>query len=135
MSVSIMSSSEVKQDPVKLHKIGTSLYDSGKYEEAAERFLEASALYDKGKNFFDASYTLFKAEECNFFLKEYDLAVERFMKAADIALEKGYDRFGLGSLEYALDCYKATKKEKDTKAIQLKNKIAEVKKKIESSAF
>lgn len=57
------------------------------------------------------------------------------MKAADIALENGYDRFGLGALEYARDCYKASGREKDTKAVELKNKITEVKKKIEASAF
>jgi hypothetical protein len=87
------------------------------------------------KNFFDASYTLFKAAECSFFLKDYDTAIERFVKSADIALEKGYDRFGLGALEYALDCYKAKGKEKDNKVAELKKKISEVKKKIESSAF
>ena len=129
------SGSEVKADPVKTHKVGTSLYDSGKYEEAMDKFLEASSLYEKVKNFFDASYTLFKAGECNFLLKDYDVAIERFTKAADIALEKGYDRFGLGALEYVLDCYKAMGKEKDNKADELKKKIAEVKKKIEASAF
>ena len=129
------SGSEVKADPVKTHKVGTSLYDSGKYEEAMDKFLEASSLYEKVKNFFDASYTLFKAGECSFLLKDYDVAIERFTKAADIALEKGYDRFGLGALEYVLDCYKAMGKEKDNKADELKKKIAEVKKKIEASAF
>ena len=131
----VSSGSEVKADPVKLHKVGTSLYDSGKFEEAMDKFLEASNLYEKVKNFFDASYTLFKAGECSFLLKDYDVAIERFTKAADIALEKGYDRFGLGALEYALDCYKAMGKEKDNKAAELKKKIAEVKKKIEASAF
>jgi hypothetical protein len=57
------------------------------------------------------------------------------MKAADVALENGYDRFGLGALEYARDCHNAMGKEVDTKAIELKTKIAEVKKKIEASAF
>ena len=127
--------SEAKADPVKLHKAGTSLYDSGKYEEAIDKFLEASSLYEKGKNFFDASYTLFKAGECSFLLKDYDVAIERFMKAADVALEKGYDRFGLGALEYVLDSYKAMGKEKDDKVAELKKKVAEVKKKIEASAF
>jgi tetratricopeptide (TPR) repeat protein len=131
----VSSGSEAKEDPVKLHKVGTSLSDAGKYEEAAEKFLEASALYEKVKNFFDSSYTLFKAAECSFLLKDYDVAVERFIRAAEIALEKGYNRFGLGALEYAMDCYRATGKEKDSKAVELKNKIAEVKKKIEASAF
>jgi len=126
---------EVKEDPVKLHREGTGLYDSGKYKEAIDKFLEASRLYEKVNNFFDSSYMLFKAAECSFFLKDYDTAIERFIKAADIALEKGYDRFGLGALEYALDCYKAVGKEKAKKAVELKKKIAEVKKKLEASAF
>jgi len=131
----LSSGQEIKEDPVKLHKTGTSLYDSGKYKEAIDKFLEASKLYEKVNNFFDASYTLFKAAECSFLLKDYDTATERFVKSADIALEKGYDRFGLGALEYALDCYKATGKEKGKKAAELKKKIAEVKKKLEASAF
>ncbi len=126
---------EIKQDPVRLHKVGTSLYDSGKYQEAAEKFMEASELYGKVKNFFDSSYTLFKAGECSFLLKDYPVAIERFVKAADIAFEKGYDRFGLGSLEYARDCYRAMGKENDPKATELKTKIAQVKKKLEESAL
>ncbi len=131
----VSTGSEDKQDPLKLHKVGTSLYDSGKYEEAAEKFLEASTLYEKVKNYFDASYMLFKAAECSFLLKNYEVATERFMKATNIALEHGYDRFGLGSLEYALDCYKAMGKDEDAKAVELKNKISQVKKKIEASSF
>ena len=65
------SGSKVSEDPVKLHKTGTSLYDSGKYKDAIEKFMEASRLYEKVKNFFDASYTLFKAAECSFLLKDY----------------------------------------------------------------
>jgi len=120
---------------LKIHREGTSLYDSGKYKEAMEKFLEASGLYEKLGNFFDASYMLFKAAECNFLLKDYDTAIERFMKSADIALEKGYDRFGLGALEYALDCYKAQGKEKGKAVTDLKKRIAEVKKKLEAQAF
>lgn len=127
--------SEAKEDPVKLHKIGTSLYDSGKYKEAIEKFLEASRLYEKVRNYFDASYTLFKAGECDFFLKDYTGAIELFTKAANIALEKGYDRFGLGALEYSLDCYKALGKEEDKKFAELKEKITKVKKKVQASAF
>jgi len=126
---------EIKEDPIKIHREGTGLYDSGKYKEARDKFLEASKLYEEIGNFFDASYTLFKAAECNFLLKDYDAAIERFVKAADIALEKGYDRFGLGALEYALDCYKAAGKEKDKKVNELKKRIEEVKKKLEAMAF
>jgi len=131
----VSNSQGIKEDPVKLHREGTGLCDSGKYKEALDKFLEASRLYLTVNNFFDASYTLFKAAECNFLLKDYETAIEHFMKSADIALEKGYDRFGLGALEYALDCYKAAGKEKDKKVAELKKKIAEVKKKLEAAAF
>jgi tetratricopeptide (TPR) repeat protein len=130
-----MSVQPPKEDPLKLHREGTGLYDSGKYKEAMEKFLEASGLYEKLGNFFDASYMLFKAAECSFLLKDYNTAIERFTKSADIALEKGYDRFGLGALEYALDCYKAAGKEKGKKAAELKTKITEVKKKLEAAGF
>jgi dipeptidyl aminopeptidase/acylaminoacyl peptidase len=50
-------------------------------------------------------------------------------------LERGYDRFGLGALEYANDCYKAMGKEKDKKVTDLKKRIVEVKKKLEAQAF
>lgn len=120
---------------MKAHSQGTALYDSGKYKEAIDEFLLASKLYEKVGNFFDSSYMLFKAAECSFFLKDYETAIERFVKAADIALEKGYDRFGLGALEYAADCYKAAGKEKEPKLTDLKKKIAEVKKKLEAQAF
>jgi len=126
---------EVKEDPLKLHREGTALYDSGRYKEAVDKFLGASRLYEKVNNFFDASYMLFKAAECSFLLKDYETAIERFTKSADIALGKGYDRLGLGALEYALDCYKAAGKEKSKKTAELKKKIAEVKKKLEASAF
>lgn len=124
-----------REDPIRIHREGTALYDSGKHKEAIDKFLLASQLYEKLGNFFDASYTLFKAAECSFLLKDYPTAIERFMKAADIATEKGYDRFGLGALEYARDCYKAAGKEKDKKVADLKKRIDEVKKKLEAQAF
>jgi len=124
-----------KEDPIKIHREGTALYDGGKHKEAIEKFLQASQLYQKMGNFFDASYTLFKAAECSFLLKDYETAIERFTKAAEIALEKGYDRFGLGALEYARDSYKAAGKEKGKKVSDLKKKIEEVKKKLEAQAF
>jgi tetratricopeptide (TPR) repeat protein len=125
----------VTQDPTRAHRQATALYDSGKYKEAIEDFLLASKLYEKVGNFFDSSYMLFKAAECSFFLKDYEIAIERFVKAADIATGKGYDRFGLGALEYAADCYKAANKEKDPKVTDLKKRITEVKKKLEAQAF
>lgn len=122
---------EEKEDPIKIHREGTALSDVGKHEEAMKKFLRASELYEKAKNSFDASYALFKAAECNYMLKNYSTATERFLKAADLAFKVGYDRFGLSALEYALDCYKATGQKE--KAKELKKKIKEVKDKL--SAF
>jgi len=119
---------EEREDPIKVHREGTSLSDAGKYEEAIEKFLRASELYEKAGNFFDASYALFKAAECGYMLKDYDTATERFLKAADLAFKVNYDRFGLSALEYALDCYKAAGKER--KAARLKKKIKEVREKV-----
>ncbi|RLI45322.1 hypothetical protein DRO69_05580 [Candidatus Bathyarchaeota archaeon] len=123
-----MSNEKAKEDPIKLHREGTALCDIGKPEEAVDKFLKASEIYEKTGNYFDASYTLFKAAECNYLLKDYKNAIERFLKAADLAFKKGFDRFGLSALEYALDCYKATKEEE--KAEELKKKIKEVKEKL-----
>ena len=119
---------EEKEDPIKIHREGTALSDAGKHEEAMKKFLRASELYEKAKNSFDASYALFKAAECNYILKNYSTATERFLKAADLAFKVGYDRFGLSALEYALDCYKATGQKE--KAKELKKKIKEVKDKL-----
>jgi len=116
-------SEPAEEDPIKLHREGTALCDAGKYEEAIEKFLGAYRLYEKVQNFFDASYSLFKAAECSYLLKDHGTAAERFLKAADLAFKKGYDRLGLGALEYALDCYKAAGEEE--KAVELKKRIEE----------
>jgi len=130
-----MSATPEKEDPLKIHREATALYDSGKYKEAIDKFLRASELYEKFGNLFDTSYMLFKAAECSFFLKDYDTATERFLKAADIALKNGYDRFGLGALEYARDCYKAVGKETSKEATELKEKIKKVKEKLEAAGL
>jgi tetratricopeptide (TPR) repeat protein len=117
-----------EEDPVRLHKEGTTLADKGEYKEAIEKLIKASELYGKLGNFFDASYMMFKAGECNFMLKEYKPAVERFLKSADIAFEKGFDRFAVGALEYARDSYKALKNKKEE--TKLNKKIKEVKAKL-----
>jgi len=119
-----------KKDAVTIHKEGTVLADKGQFKEASEKFLEASELYVKANNFFDASYAMFKAAECDFMMKDYKTAAERFLKSADIALGKGFDRFAVGALEYARDCYRALKKKKeeaelDKKIKELKAKLAE----------
>jgi tetratricopeptide (TPR) repeat protein len=119
-----------KEDPIKLHKEGTTLADAGKFKDATEKYLRASELYEKDKNYFDSSYALFKAAECNYQLKDYDKAKERFLKAADLAFKMGYDRFGVSALEYARDCYKAMGKEYQTE--ELEQKIKEVKDKLQN---
>ena len=119
-----------KEDPIKIHKEGTALADVKKFEEAAEKYLRASELYEKDKNFFDSSYALFKAAECNYQLKDYDTAKERFLKSAELAFKMGYDRFGVSALEYALDCYKALDEEDQTE--ELKQKIKDVKAKLQN---
>jgi tetratricopeptide (TPR) repeat protein len=120
-----------KEDPIKIHREGTTLSDLGKHKEAIEKFLQASQLYKKSGNFFDASYTLFKAAECSFLLEDYELAAERFLEAAEIAFDKGFDRFAVSALEYARDCYK--KLDKTEKVEELERKIKEVKEKLAES--
>jgi len=122
---------EEKEDPVKLHKNGNTLYESGKYEEAKEKFLQASELYKKANNFFDAAYALFKAGECAFMLKDYEKAVDYFVKSADLSFEKGFDRFGVSALEYARDCYKALGKKEEID--ETEKKIKELKAKLEEA--
>jgi tetratricopeptide (TPR) repeat protein len=121
-----------KDDPVKAHREGTTLCDSGKYGEALAKFLRASELYWKEGDFFDSAYALFKAAECSFLLKNYETAAERFLKAAEKSLEMGYDRLGLSALEYANDCYKASGEEKAEKITDLRQRIVGVKKKLEA---
>ena len=128
-------SQATKVDLITTHREGTALYDSGNYKEALDKFLQASQLYRKVGDFFDSSYTLFKAAECSFLLKDYQTAAERFLEAADKMLERGYDRFGLSALIYANDCYKAAGNEKGKKVTDLKKRITEVKKKLETQAF
>ncbi|MEM2675993.1 MAG: tetratricopeptide repeat protein [Candidatus Bathyarchaeia archaeon] len=120
-----------KEDPVKLHKNGNMLYELGKYEEAKENFLKAAELYQKANNFFDATYSLFKAGECAFMLKDYEKAVEYFLKSADLSFNKGFDRFGVSALEYARDCYKALAQKE--KVEEIEKKIREIKKRLEES--
>ena len=124
-----------KEDHVKIHREGTALCDGGEYRAAIDKFLLASQLYEKVGDFFDSAYTLFKAAECSFFLKDYETATERFLEAADKMFERGFDRFGLGALEYANDCYEALGKEKDRNTMDLRKRIAEVKRKLESQSI
>jgi tetratricopeptide (TPR) repeat protein len=126
-----MSEEKVKEDPVRLHKDGNTLCELGKYEEAKEKFLQASELYLKKNNFFDASSMIYKAGECDYMLKDYKIAVENFLESADLSFDKGFDRFGVSALEYARDCYKALKNK--AKAKETEKKIKEVKAKLAES--
>lgn len=126
-----MNEEKVKEDPIKLHKDGNELYESGKYEEAKENFLRASELYQKANNFLDSTYSLYKAGECAYMLKDYEVAVEHFLKSADLSFEKGFDRFGVSALEYARDCYKALDDEE--KVAETEKKVKEVKAKLAES--
>jgi len=82
--------SEEKQDRVKLHKEGNTLYELGKYEEAKENFLRASELYQKANNFYDAATMFYKAGECAYMLKDHETALEHFLKSADLSFDKGF---------------------------------------------
>ena len=123
--------SEVKADPVKLHKDGNMLYELDKYEEAKRNFLSASELYRKANNFFDATSMLYKAAECCYMQKDYKTALEYFLKSADLSFDKGFARFGVSALEYARDCYKAV--ENKQKVEEMEKKIKEVKAKLAES--
>jgi tetratricopeptide (TPR) repeat protein len=126
-----MSEEKVKEDPVKLHKDANALYESGKFKEAKEIFIRTAELYQKANNFFDATSMLYKAGECSYMLKDYEAAVEDFLKSADLSFSKGFDRFGVSALEYARDCYTAMNKKAKVKEIE--KKIKEVKAKLEAS--
>jgi tetratricopeptide (TPR) repeat protein len=119
---------EAKKDPIKLHREGTALADAGNYEDAIAKFYSAYEVYETDRNHFDASYTLFKAAECSFYLKDYDTAAERFRKSAKVAFEVGYDRFAISALEYARDCYKAQNQKK--KVAEIEQQIKEAKEKL-----
>ena len=127
----MMDEENVKEDPVRLHKDGNALYEGGKYEEAKENFLRASELYRKANNFFDAASMLYKAGECDYFVKNYKDALENFASSADLSFDKGFDRFGVSALEYARDCHKALENEEKVK--ELEKKIKEVKAKLADS--
>ncbi len=126
-----MSEPKVREDPVKMHKDAGSLFDAGKYKEAREIFLRTAELYHKGQNYFDSTSMLYKAGECAYALKDYEGAVDSFLKSAELSFQKGYDRFAVSALEYARDCYKALKKKK--KADETEKKIKEAKKKLADS--
>ena len=122
---------KVREDPVKIHKDANSLMEAGKYAEARDLFLRTAELYRKAQNFFDSTTMYYKAGECSFALKEYEKALESFMKSAELSFQKGYDRFGVSALDYAKDCQKALGNTAEVEALD--KKIKEVKAKLESA--
>jgi tetratricopeptide (TPR) repeat protein len=120
-----------REDPVKMHKAAGALYDAGKYKEAEELFTRTAELYLKVQNYFDSTSMLYKAGECAYALKDYDSAVEHFLKSAELSFRKGFDRFGVSAWEYARDCYSSLKK--TAKVKEMEKKIKEVKAKLEAS--
>lgn len=125
-----MSQAE-REDPVRMHKEANTLFEAGKYKEAEEIFLKTAGLYFKVQNFFDSTSMYYKAGECAFALKEYEVAVEHFTKSAELSFQKGFDRFGVSALEYERDCYKALGK--NAKIKQVDKKIKDIKKKLEAT--
>ena len=116
-------------DVIKLHKDANALMESRKYAEARDLFTKVSGLYIKGQNYFGAAEMSYKAGECSFQLKEYEKAVESFMKASEIALNKGFDRYGISALQQALESEKALGNKE--KVEELSKKIVELNKKQE----
>jgi tetratricopeptide (TPR) repeat protein len=127
-----MSASNVKEDPIKLHKQAISLMENGKYEEARELFAKTGELYYKGQNYFGAAEMYYKAGEAAFALKENEKAAELFMKSADISFSKAFDRYGVSALESARDCYKALGNQE--KVEELIKKIKEVNDKLKATS-
>jgi tetratricopeptide (TPR) repeat protein len=121
----------VKEDPVRMHKQAGVLMDQGKYTEARDIFVRTAELYYKGQDYFDSATMYYKAGECSFALKEYEKGIEHFMKSAEISLAKGFDRYGVSALDYARDCQKALKNDKEVE--ELTKKIKELKEKLEAS--
>ena len=120
-----------REDPVRMHKEAGALFDAGKFKEARDIFKRTAELYHKSQNYFDSTSMLYKAGEASFAIKEYEAAVEDFIKSAELSFQKGFDRFGLSALEYARDAYKALGKKDKIK--ETEKKMKEVKKKLEES--
>jgi tetratricopeptide (TPR) repeat protein len=112
----------IREDPIKLHKDANALMENGKYVEARDLFVRVSDLYYKGQNYFGASEMSYKAGECSFQLKDYQKAAELFKKSADVALSKGFDRYGVSALEQARDSQKALGNTKEVEELEKKIK-------------
>ena len=119
--------SNIKEDPIKMHKDANALMENGKYAEAQDLFIKVAELYCKGQNYFGSAEMSYKAGECSYALKDYQKAVELFTKSSDISFAKGFERFGISALEQARDSQKALGNEKE--AEELNKKINEFNKK------
>ncbi|MDR2707825.1 MAG: hypothetical protein LBB87_03655 [Nitrososphaerota archaeon] len=118
----------IKEDPIKLHKDANALMENGKSVEARDLFTKSGELYFKSQNYFGAAEMYYKAGECSVTLKEYPQAVEFFTKAADVALNKGFDRYGLSALKEACSAQKAAG---NIEAVaEIENRVKEVNDKI-----
>ena len=114
--------SNVREDPIKMHKDANALMENGKYTEARDIFVRVAELYYKGQNYFGSAEMNYKAGECSFALKEFQKAAELFTKSADIALSKGFDRYGVSGLEQARDSQKALGNTKEVEELEKKIK-------------
>ncbi len=121
--------SNVKEDPIKMHKDANALMDNGQYSEARDLFVKVADLYYKGQNYFGSAEMNYKAGECSFNLKDYEKAVELFMKSADTSFSKGFERYGLSALEQARDSQKVLGNTKEVE--ELTKRIDELNKKQE----
>jgi hypothetical protein len=114
--------STVREDPIKMHKDANALMENGKYVEGRELFVKVADLYYKGQNYFGAAEMNYKSGECSIQLKDYKKAAELFTKSADIALSKGFDRYGVSGLEQARDSQKALGNAKEVEELEKKIK-------------
>ncbi len=130
--VRVMSTSNVKEDPIKLHKQAISLMEDSKYEEARDLFIKTGELYYKSQNYFGAAEMFYKAGEAAFALKDNEKAADLFMKSSEISFSKAFDRYGVSALEYARDCFTALGNQE--KVEELTKKIKEVNQKLNESS-
>ena len=122
---------KVREDPVKMHKEANSLMDAGKYEEARDLFLRTAELYRKAQNYFDSTTMLYKAGECDFALKNYEKAVESFMKSADLSFLQGFRQVRRQRIRLRERLLQRLRNKE--KVQELEKKIKEVKAKLESA--
>ena len=114
--------STVREDPIKMHKEANALMENGMFVKARDLFVKVAELYYKGQNYFGAAEMNYKAGDCSFKLQDYQKAAELFTKSADIALSKGFDRYGVSGLEQARDSQKALGNTKEVEELEKKIK-------------